>query len=253
MAKDRKPYYDFTFSAPKSVSILWSLTDSKKLHNEITRLFAESVTETMDFAQKRFAVARDKRNKQTIHNNTDSLLYIDFLHDTSRPINGIPDMHLHTHCAVFNMTYDDTIGGCKAMEFRDFAKYRNQIEAYHHSNLAKKLMSIGIDIRNTYNSFEVSEINRDLIDLYSNRSILIEDFAKQKEIIDPTQKGSLGAKLREKKQTKLSKLEVNKLWRKRMDNSQKRLISSLTDKTLLQIADKSLSLVSKVNSDSNQG
>jgi hypothetical protein len=74
------------------------------------------------------------------------------------------------------MTFDNVVGKFKAMEFHDFAKYGNQIEAYHHSTLAKKLQEIDIIIENTYNSFEVSGFNRELIEKFSNRAKIIEEY-----------------------------------------------------------------------------
>ena len=60
--ENRKAYYDFTFSAPKSVSILHGLTTNLDLKNGLENLMRESVIEAMDFAQKEFSLTRDKTN-----------------------------------------------------------------------------------------------------------------------------------------------------------------------------------------------
>jgi ATP-dependent exoDNAse (exonuclease V) alpha subunit len=129
----------------------------------------------MEFAEKKFNLTRDKRGDGNVYNNTENLLYSFFRHYTARPVGGIADPHLHTHCTVFNMTYDEAVGKFNAMEFHDFAKYRNQIEAYHHSTLARKLQELGIGIENTYNSFEVAGFNRELIEKFSNRTRIKEN------------------------------------------------------------------------------
>jgi conjugative relaxase-like TrwC/TraI family protein len=221
MAKDRKNYYDFTFSAPKSVSVLWATTDNSLLHESISKAFDESVRESMEFAEKRFSLARDKRGGGNVYNNTENLLYSFFRHDTARPVHGIADPHLHTHCTVFNMTFDAVVGKFKAMEFHDFAKYRNQIEAYHHSTLAKKLQELGVGIENTYNSFEVAGFNRELIEKFSNRTKIIEEYVLINDISSQTAKGEAGRKTREKKQSQeLSREQSKENWISRFSSSE---------------------------------
>ena len=216
--ENRKAYYDFTFSAPKSVSILHGLTTNLDLKNGLENLMRESVIEAMDFAQKEFSLTRDKTNNQNRYLKTGKLIYTEFLHDTSRPIGGIPDPHLHIHAAVFNITKDPETGVLKAMEFHDFAKYRNQIEAVHHSILASKLQTkLGLEVRPTNNSFEIAGIDRNLIEEYSKATKRIEKFATDKGITSSSIKGNLGAKLREKKSAAIPQNQLASLWLSRLD------------------------------------
>ena len=225
--ENRKAYYDFTFSAPKSVSILHGLTNNFELKNGLENVMRQSVIEAMEFAQKEFSLTRDKTNNQNRYLKTGKLIYTEFLHDTSRPIGGIPDPHLHIHAAVFNLTKDPETGALKAMEFHDFAKYRNQIEAVHHSILANKLQTeLGLIVRPTNNSFEIAGIERNLIDQYSNATKRIEKFAEDKGITSSSIKGNLGAKLREKKQGKIPQNELAGIWLTRLDSDSQKTIQS---------------------------
>jgi conjugative relaxase-like TrwC/TraI family protein len=237
--ENRKAYYDFTFSAPKSVSILHGLTNDSELKNGLENVMRQSVIEAMNFAQKEFSLTRDKTNNQNRYLKTGKLIYTEFLHDTSRPINGIPDPHLHIHAAVFNITKDPETGVLKSMEFHDFAKYRNQIEAVHHSVLASKLQSVlGLELRATNNSFELVGIDRNLIDQFSNATKKIEKFAEDKGITSSTIKGNLGAKLREKKTDKLPQNELTGIWLDRLDfDSQKAVQSFRISKPIIPLVE----------------
>ena len=38
---------------------------------------------------------------------TGNMVWAEFIHTTSRPVDGVPDPQLHAHCFVFNSTWDD--------------------------------------------------------------------------------------------------------------------------------------------------
>lgn len=233
---NRKAYYDFTFSAPKSVSILFGLTEDKELKEKLTAVMQNAVYKTMEFAETEFSLTRDKTNNQNRYLKSGKLLYTDFLHDTSRPVGGIPDPHLHIHCAVFNITKDPETQVFKAMEFHDFAKYRNLVEAVFHNNLARSIQNkLGLPVRNTYNSFELVGIDKDFIDKFSNRTKSIELFAQNKGITSETIKGSLGAKIREKKEgINLTNSEIKANWENRLNPVEKMKFNTLNANNLIE-------------------
>ena len=95
----RRVFYDFTCSAPKSVSVLAVTLDDQRLieaHEEAARLaFRELET---------FAATRMR--KQGVENRdrvTGNLVAAAFVHDSSRAL----DPQLHTHFTVFNATFDE--------------------------------------------------------------------------------------------------------------------------------------------------
>ena len=103
---DRTVGYDFTWSVPKSVSLLYAMTEDEA----VLAAFRESVHETMrDIeAEMKARVRKDGRNEERV---TGNLAYGEFVHFTSRPVDGVPDPQLHAHCFVFNATYDARGGG----------------------------------------------------------------------------------------------------------------------------------------------
>ena len=97
----RRVGYDMNFHAPKSVSVLHALTDDQN----ILSVFRQAVAETMREmeTEMKTRIRRDYRNEDRI---TGNFLYAEFIHTTARPVDGIPDPHLHAHCFTFNTTYD---------------------------------------------------------------------------------------------------------------------------------------------------
>jgi conjugative relaxase-like TrwC/TraI family protein len=262
MRDDRKPFYDFTFSTPKSVSILWAITDNLVLRNDITKAMQDSVDESMTYAQKHFTLGREqskamiqeigesgntieKERTTTKYHKTNKILYTKFLHDTSRPVGGIPDPHLHIHVGVFNMTQIqqgnfETKGNSKtkednkvfrSIEFSDFCRFREMTEAVHSNLLAHKLQELGIELNNTHKSFEIVNFSRDLIEDFSNRTKLIEKYNLDHNIQGANQKGQTGSITREHKDRakKLTEGDLKAIYTERLGNQGRLLVSKYSD------------------------
>ena len=83
---ERTVGYDFTWSVPKSVSLLYAMTEDAA----VLDAFRESVHETMrDMeAEMKVRVRKKGRNEERVSGN---LAYAEFVHFTSRPVDGVPD------------------------------------------------------------------------------------------------------------------------------------------------------------------
>src|SRR5580658_5624103 len=99
---ERTVGYDFTFSVPKSVSPLYTLTGDR----EILDAFRSAVDETMKDLEAEMKTRVRKGGKDT-DRTTGNMVWAEFIHTTSRPVDGIPDPQLHSHCFVFNTTWDE--------------------------------------------------------------------------------------------------------------------------------------------------
>ena len=97
--------YDFTFSAPKSVSILASLGQDDRLAEVHRRAVDETLKELETCAQTR--VRQDGANEDR---RTGNLVLAVYQHDTSREL----DPQLHTHAVAANLTYDGTEGSVES-------------------------------------------------------------------------------------------------------------------------------------------
>jgi conjugative relaxase-like TrwC/TraI family protein len=104
---NRRVFYDFTFSPPKSVSIAALVGGDQRIvaaHNDAVKVALKEL--------EQFAAARVRSNKNNSDRRTSNIVAALFQHDASRAL----DPHLHTHCIIFNATHDDREGCWKALQ-----------------------------------------------------------------------------------------------------------------------------------------
>ncbi len=209
---ERTVGYDINFHCPKSVSILHAL--SKDDH--LMEAFQKSVSDTMQDIQTD-AKTRIRKKGQYDDRNTGGLLWADFTHQTARPVDEhVPDPHLHSHCFVFNVTWDETEKQLKAGQFRDIKRDMPYYQARFHKRLSDRLLDLGYGIKRTEKSFEVEGVPQRVIDLFSKRTDEIGRVAKEKGITDAKEKSELGARTRSKKQKGHSMSELKAEWKKQI-------------------------------------
>ena len=161
--------FDFTFSAPKSVSVLYELSRDER----ILDAFRASVDETMREIETEMKTR--VRSKGADHDRvTGNMVWADFVHFTARPVDGIPDPHLHMHCYAFNVTWDEVEKRYKAGQFGDLKRDAPYWEAAFDARLAHRLNGLGIATEKRDYSFEVAGTPQSLIDKNSRRRNEIE-------------------------------------------------------------------------------
>lgn len=200
--KDRRVGYDFTFNASKSVSLAYSFGNDKD-KQEIITAFRDTVSDTMKEIETGMQ-ARVRTKGQNENRETGNIAYGEFIHFTTRPIDGVPDPHLHSHCFVFNATYDEQEKKWKAGQFGQIKQDAPYYEACFHSQLANKLETLGYNIQRTKNGFEIAGLDKETLEKFSRRTKEIEEHARENNITDDKQKSQLGAKTRESKRTNIS-------------------------------------------------
>src|SRR4030095_16012989 len=130
--------YDFNFHCPKSVSVVYEFTRDER----ILSAFKRSVNQTMrEIEAETKTRVREKGANE--NRTTSNLAWAEFIHFTARPVNGIPDPHLHSHCYAFNTTWDEVEKKWKAGQFRDLKADAPYFEATFHARLAKQLAEVG--------------------------------------------------------------------------------------------------------------
>jgi len=88
---NRRILYDFTFSAPKSVSLLALVADDRRIIEAHNRAVQTALAEFYFFA-----VTRVRKCQADNSRFTRNVIYGLFTHDTSLAL----DTHLHTHCIL---------------------------------------------------------------------------------------------------------------------------------------------------------
>lgn len=204
-SESRRAGYDFTFSAPKSVSMIYSLTGDK----EILAAFEKSVQSSMMEIEKDMQTQKGQGNDKE-YQLTSNIAYAAFTHFNARPVDGIPDPHLHQHCYVFNTTKNEEKDRFQAIEVGTVKSNAPYYEALFHSHLANNLQEIGYGIERDENNFQIKGFSKETVDKFSNRTREIEDKAQELGITYSEDKSALGAKTRADKSKGLSNQELEK-------------------------------------------
>ena len=103
--EDRRYAWDLTFSAPKSVSIVWAV-GNEDVRKGVEDAQTRAVEKVLEFIEQNFPLARQgSSSKGTIEQVNAKLLAAAFLHGSSRPVDAqsIPDPQLHIHLMLQNM------------------------------------------------------------------------------------------------------------------------------------------------------
>jgi conjugative relaxase-like TrwC/TraI family protein len=158
---NRRVFYDFTISAPKSVSIAALVGGDVRItdaHNKAIRV-------AMD-AMEPFACTRVRVGGTNTDRETGNLVTATFTHDTSRAL----DPHLHTHCIVFNATFDPVENQWKALQNFEMLRAQKYVENVYYHELARSLVGLGYGFENrSRGDFDVSGISRALCERFSKR------------------------------------------------------------------------------------
>jgi conjugative relaxase-like TrwC/TraI family protein len=157
----RRVFYDFTCSAPKSVSVLAVTMDDDRLvsaHEEATRIaFRELET---------FAATRVRKQGNQRDRTTGNLVAATFTHTSSRALDPL----LHTHLTVFNATFDETEKRWKALQAGGMYDAIRYGTAVYRNELAKRVQKIGYRIRPVKHGFEIEGVSESVLKRFSKRS-----------------------------------------------------------------------------------
>ena len=214
---NRRTSIEYSFSAPKSVSVVMALTGDKEILNA-HRLAVKKAMEAVE-ADMHTQVRINGRNT---YQKTGNLLYARFDHFTARPVKeqGSPhakysaDPQLHSHCIVPNVTRYN--GQLRALEGSVVHSVAGYYEAIYHSQLSKSLQDMGYAVVRTKERYEIKGVSRQVIEKFSNRTLEIERLAKKLGITDAKKKDGLGAKTRQHKSRLKADTNLKKIWLSRL-------------------------------------
>ncbi|MGH7169978.1 MAG: MobF family relaxase, partial [Gemmataceae bacterium] len=219
---DRTVGYDFTFSVPKSVSLLYALSGDQGIMDA----FRGAVDDTMREMEAEMKT-RVRMGGQDTDRTTGNMVWAEFIHTTSRPVDGLPDPQLHAHVFVFNTTWDQEEKRWKAGQFRELKRDAPYFQAAFRVRLANRLQDIGFGVERKRDDFEIAGISADVLKRFSRRTALIEKLAAEKGITNPDRKAELGAETREKKGSALSLERLRKEWNGRLSDRERRDLAAV--------------------------
>lgn len=170
---------DFTFSAPKSVSIAALVLNDRR----VIEAHDAAVKDAIGLLQQH-AIARQKIKGTSFRQHTNKLVVAKFQHDLSRD----QDPQLHTHAVTMNLT-QRADGRWVALSNEDMLKNVKVVGAFYRAQLAQRLERMGYDIRATRNGFELASIPDKAIEMFSKRSRAIEAQLSEKGLTRDTASG----------------------------------------------------------------
>jgi conjugative relaxase-like TrwC/TraI family protein len=181
--RERRIYFDFVCSPPKSVSILAVTMNDRRIieaHKEASQLAVREL--------EQFAATRIRKGGVTEGDRvTGNLVGAAFVHTTSRAL----DPQLHTHFVLFNATWDKSERRWKALQTGDMFGAINYGTEVYRNELAKRLHQLGYVTRRTGSAFEIDGVDPKLIERFSKRS-------QQRDMAVKRQEQKLGRKLSKK-------------------------------------------------------
>lgn len=159
--------WDFTFSAPKSVSMQALIGGDAA----IVAAHRNAVRDALALMEQH-AMSRKKTNGMSHRETTGNLVTAAFDHELSRA----KDPQLHTHVVVMNLTRRRD-GEWRALSNEAIFKHTKLIGAAYRASLARQLQKLSYDIRLTDKAggFELAHISRKQIEAFSQRSKTIEE------------------------------------------------------------------------------
>jgi conjugative relaxase-like TrwC/TraI family protein len=219
MRKDRRVGYDFTFDAPKSVSILYGLTDDP----DILDAFRQALRETME-AMEASVKVRVRKRGQFSERVVCNMAWAEFIHFTARPVKCKTDPHLHGHAFVPNVCWDHVEGMWKAIDVASVKEDGEHWQTRFQKRFGKRLEERGFDVVWKGDNFEIAGISRDMIERFSGRTKHINLVAEKRGITDPGDKDKLGALTRESKRKDETMPGLRAEWRERLTDEDRAAI-----------------------------
>ena len=223
----RRVGYDFTWSSPKSVSVVHALTGD----DNIVDVFRDSIHTTLAEMEEEMQ-ARVRKGKQDFDRTTGNFCYAEFIHLTSRPVKGVPCPQLHSHTFVFNATHDEVEDQWKAGQFGKIKEDAHYWQAVQQARFANGLQELGYSIRKTKDAFEIDGVPESATKKFSERTNLIERVAETLGITDPRIKAKLGATTREAKDSTTPYDELVGLWESRLTNDEAAAIGIVAQQSI---------------------
>ena len=161
--------YDITFSAPKSVSVLWAVADPR-VRIEVAAAHDAAVEAVLGFVE-RHAHVRPSLRGQVVVVDGRGLTAARFRQHTSRAL----DPQLHTHAVVVAKVRAPN-GGWYALDARMIKHDQRALSALYHAGLRAELTRrLGVEWRDPVNGIaEMSGIDDEVLEHFSRRTSDVE-------------------------------------------------------------------------------
>jgi len=214
--------YTFRFSVSKSVSLLYAMSGDENILDAFRAAVDESMRE-MEGEMK----TRVRKGRQDTVRTTANMVWAEFVHTTSSPVEGLCDPQLQAYIFVFNMTWDGEEGCWKAGMFRQLKSDAPYFQAAFRVRLTVKLQELGFGVERKGNDFEIAGIPSCVLKRFSRRTALIERLVQERGITDPRKKAELGPRTRESNGAPRGMDAVRNEWKARLTDGERQMLASV--------------------------
>jgi conjugative relaxase-like TrwC/TraI family protein len=161
---------DFTFSAPKSVSIVWALGGGE-LSDAVVDAHEHAVDAALEYLEREAVRSRRGRNGTEVLDG-DGLVAAAFRHRTSRA----GDPQLHTHVVIANTTRCGDDGVWRTLDGRHLYAHAQVAGYLYQAELRRALRErLGV---------EWGPVTKGCADLLASPQVLLEEFSRRRHQID---------------------------------------------------------------------
>ena len=203
-----RPGYDLTLRPPKSVSVLWALSDDPQ-RRIIRRAHREAVDAVVAYYESQAVFARRGRGRRE-HVLTGGLVAAAFDHRTSRA----GDPLLHSHVVVANMTLT-VEGRWQAVDSRSMYRHARSGGYVYQAQLRHALTrDAGVAWRPVINGYaDVDGVPDEVIRAFSKRSDEIEDLMAESGYTSARARQTATLETRKAKDRSLTPATLEERWR----------------------------------------
>ena len=197
--------WDFTFSAPKSVSLLYLVGGDQRLQ----AAHEKAVDAAMSYAERELAVTRVRTSEGGVRREaTGNLIRAQVNHSTSRE----GDPQLHTHVVVASATYLKRVGEWRALESKSLFENQVALGLIYQNELARQALELGYNVRaHKSGTFEIDGIPERVLKAFSKATDRVE--AAYERDRPSTPEAAQTAKLKDRpKKLEISANELDQRW-----------------------------------------
>ena len=164
---------DATFSAPKSVSVVWAIGDPWQ-REQIEGAHGRAVVRALAHVREQVPVVRRRYGGEVVEERAKDVLAVEYRHTTARGVSGAetPDPQLHSHVVVTGAVREDD--RFVAVASRPIFRSAREVGAFYRSALAQEMSDLGYEIEGGTGKearyFEIAGVPRGLLDAFSGRT-----------------------------------------------------------------------------------
>ena len=226
--RDRRPGYDVSVAAWKSISVMDALHGG----GELRRAFVAAADAMMTEKAEAQMHTRVRIKGQDYDRATGEMVAAGYVHERARPVEGKSDPHLHKHYYIFNATFDAVEKRWKAAQLGYLKANAPDLELDFDARLGKMLLAQGYVPVMGKTGVQLKGVPQSVLDKFSRSSKRIEKASAEQGVTDGDGKHKVAAKLRESKKADLPDDRLMADWQSRLTNAEREALERVKDKKI---------------------